>query len=151
MVFTKTLTDDIFNALQGRWRVVYSEIDGEMNPVEEFASIVLVNTGNTFVVEKDGESVHEGTFSINASVLPHEIVYIYTKSSGPFLGGPRPGIIQLVGKTLKTTFGAIGHRFPNDFNTFPGASAVLSIHERIDDGAAVATLGAASTRAVSQW
>ncbi|GET41310.1 hypothetical protein [Microseira wollei] len=145
-------TDSLMEALQGRWRVVYSEFDGEMTPVADFSTIVIENNGSQFSVEKNGSIVHEGKFSINVSVTPHEIVYIYTRGSEVFLGGPRVGVFQLVGDTFKTNLAAVGHRSPQDFNTFPDSGTVLSIHQKVgsESGREIAALSS-TTRAVSQW
>src|SRR5262245_6046999 len=87
--------ESMIKSMQGRWRAVYSELDGEMTPVAEFSSIVMEHKGTDFVVEKNGKVVDEGRFSINTTVSPHELAYIYKKGPDIFLGGPRPGIIQL--------------------------------------------------------
>jgi uncharacterized protein (TIGR03067 family) len=129
---TTTTEKDVVDSLQGKWRVVYSELDGEMTPVDEFSTIVLENRGYNFFVEKRGEIAYEGRFSINVTNTPHELVYIYTKASREtFLGGPRVGIFQLVGNTFKSCLGMIGQRPPKDFSTFSNSNAVLAIHQRL--------------------
>ena len=144
-------TEDVLNSLQGRWRVVYSEVDGEMTPVGDFSTIILENKSNYFSVEKNGKVLYEGRFSVNLSVTPHEIVYIYTKGADVFLGGPRSGIFQLVSDTFKTCLSAVGHRPPKDFNTFPNAEAVLSIHQRTGSEQGRALPIPRFPRGVSQW
>lgn len=143
----------LLNALQGRWKVVYSELDGQLTPVADWNGIILENSGNSFKVEKDGNVLHEGTFSFNIKVNPFEIVYIYSRSTPTYMGGPRAGIFQLEGDTLKTCMGAIGHPAPKSFNTFPDSECVLSIHQRTDDVGVLSVQGSSvsQTRAVSQW
>lgn len=137
-------------ALEGRWRVVYSEVGGEMTPVGDFASIVLENRGDQFFVEKNGERVHEGTFTLDGSTSPYQIVYNYAKGYDIFLGGPRRGICQLAGDTLKTCFAPVGKEPPEDFSTSPESDAVLSVHQRV--GAERGTGFALSkNRDSSQW
>lgn len=69
--------------------------------------------GNEFKVEQNKAVNYEGTFTIGDGV-PAEIVLIYRKSTNPlFLGGPRPGIFQAEGDTLKWNFGAVGHSAPS--------------------------------------
>jgi uncharacterized protein (TIGR03067 family) len=129
-----TTEEDVINLLQGKWRVVYAEEDGEIAPVDEFSTIVLENKSDLFFVEKHGEIAYEGRFSINVTNTPHEIVYIYTKAARDiFLGGPRVGIFQLAGNTLKTCLGLIGQRPPKDFSTFPDSNAALAIHQRLGE------------------
>jgi len=115
--------------MQGRWRTVYSEIDGQMGPEEK--DHFLIYKGNMFTVEKEGKVAHEGRFSFNTSYRPIHLVYIYSKSFPIYLGGPRAGIVQLERDTIKCCFAAVGHLAPRDFNTFPGSESVLTIHERI--------------------
>ena len=123
---------ELLKSLQGRWKTVYTEIDGQLGPSEE--SQFLTYKDGTFTVEKNGKVAHEGRFSISTSCGPAEIVYIYTKSFPIYLGGPRAGIVQLQGDTLKCCFAAVGHRPPGEFNTYPGAERVLTTHERVIDG-----------------
>ncbi len=136
--------------LQGRWRAVYSEVDGQMTSVSEFSTIVQENKGNQFVVEKNGETVAQGRFSIDTSVSPHEIVYTYSKGADIFLGGPRPGAFQVVGDTLKTCMGAVGHRSVQDLGTSPNSESVLTVFQRVgsEEGADIRVSAA---RAISQW
>jgi len=146
----KSRGEILAESLQGRWRVVYSELNGQMTPVEEFSTIVLINTGNSFQVEKNGKVVDEGKFSIKVNETPNEIVYVY--SSGPeiFLGAPRLGVSQLVGNTFKTCLGAVGQAAPTEFSTSPDSESVLTIYQRA--GAEGGTGFAVSkTKAVSQW
>jgi uncharacterized protein (TIGR03067 family) len=143
----------VLKAMEGKWRAVYSEVDGEMTPVKEFSSIVLEHKGNTFTVEKDGKVVDEGHFSVNTRVSPHELVYVYRKGPDMFLGGPRPGVVQVEDSTLKMCMGPIGHRPPSGFNTFPDSEAVLTVFQRVDTKGDIVVAGSAvsRTRAISQW
>lgn len=149
----QTRGSQVLEAIQGKWRVVYSEVDGELTPVDEFVSIILEHKGNRFTIQKKGVIVHEGTFTINVSVVPFELVYIYEKGNPIYLGGPRPGIFQIYGDTFKTCMGAIGHRFPKDFNTFENSAVILSIHQRIvpEGGVEIPGKTVSAERAVSQW
>jgi uncharacterized protein (TIGR03067 family) len=142
--------ESILDSLQGRWRVVYSELNGEMTPVDEFSTIVIENKGDRFSVEKNGTVAAEGKYSVNVSVTPHEIVYIYSKGAEVFLGAPRAGVLQLEGETLKTCLGAVGQRPPNSFNTVPDSDAVLSIHQRVGSEGGKG-LSVARSRQTSQW
>jgi uncharacterized protein (TIGR03067 family) len=135
---------ELFNALQGRWKPLYQEIDGQMVPPSEYATTVVELSGNEFKVEKNGAVAYEGLFTIDALASPMEIVLIYRKSAQPiFLGGPRPGVFQILGDTLKWCFGAIGQPRPKGLNTYPGSEGVLSIYQR--DPAKVATQARAAT------
>ena len=131
MPYTAAQGADLLNALQGRWKPVYQEVDGQMVPPAESATTVVELQGNEFKVEKKGVVEYDGFFTIDALTSPMEISLIYKKSSKDiFLGGPRPGVFQLEGDTLKWCFGPLGLPRPKGLNTFPGSESVLSIYQK---------------------
>jgi len=142
--------DTLHKALEGRWRVVYSELNGAMTPVSDFSTIEIEHKGGRFLVKKNGEIVDEGKFVINADITPHEITYIYSKGADIFLGAPRAGVFQIQGDTLKTCFGAIGLRAPKELNTTLESESVLSICQRAGSEGGTG-LVVSPTRAISQW
>ena len=97
--------------------------------------------GNQFRVEKDGAVAYHGTFAIQGATAPSpsSITLTYTTSAQPlFLGGPRPGVFQIEGDTLKMCLAPIGHPRPTAVTTFPGSEAILSIFQRHPERAQVA-------------
>jgi uncharacterized protein (TIGR03067 family) len=123
----------VLDALEGRWKPVYQEVDGQLVPPAISAATVVELRGNEFKVLKDGKVSYDGHFTISVTPdpVPWEIALIYKNSLQPiFLGGPRPGIFQIEGDTLKWCFGSVGHSPPRSLNTYPGAEAVLSIYQR---------------------
>src|SRR5262245_39326227 len=123
--------ESLLKRLEGRWVTIYTEVDGEAGPETAFSNTVMEHSGNKFKIEKAGTVAYEGTFFINESVKPVGIVLLYSKSINPaYLGGPRAGIIQLIGNTKKTNFSPIGFHAPTDFTTFPGSNSVLTAQRR---------------------
>lgn len=116
--------------LTGRWRVVYSELDGEMTPVAHFSGIEIEYTKNKFKIFVHGVLQHTGTFSIDERAKPAQITYVYEKSTFYDVGKPRTGIVQLTGDTFKDCLGAIGAKPPASFNTSKSSELVLTIHQR---------------------
>jgi uncharacterized protein (TIGR03067 family) len=114
--------DALVESMQGRWKTIYSEIDGQRGPEEN--AHYLIYKEDQFTVEKDGKLAHEGKFTLDVTNTPWELVYIYSKSFPIYLGAPRAGIMQLEGNTLKCCFAALGQRPPKDFNTFPDSDRV---------------------------
>jgi hypothetical protein len=117
-------------ALEGRWRAEYNEVDGRF--VGHLPNVIELRD-NQFKVYQDEKVTYEGKFTIGPirdyREAPSEIVLTYTKSANPlYLGGPRAGLFQLYGDTLKWTFGAVGHSAPAQLNTFPGSESVLSVY-----------------------
>jgi len=123
----------VLDALQGRWKPVYQEVDGQMVSSAISAATVVEISGNQFKVLKDGKVSYEGNFNIavNPDPVPWDIALIYKNSTQPdFLGGPRPGIFQVEGDTLKWCFNPIGLPRPKSLNTYPDSGGVLSIYQR---------------------
>jgi uncharacterized protein (TIGR03067 family) len=131
MSFTATEGTELLQSLNGRWKPVYQEVDGQMVEPSITASTTLELTGNDFKVEKDGVVSYEGIFTIEPLASPKQVTLIYRKSTNPiFLGGPRPGVFQVEADTLKWCFGGVGHSAPKSLNTYPGSESVLSIYQR---------------------
>jgi uncharacterized protein (TIGR03067 family) len=119
----------LVETMQGRWKHVYSEIDGQAGPLDK--QNYLTYRDDQFSLEKDGKVAHEGKFTLDVNRSPCEIVYIYSKSFPIYLGAPRAGIFQIEGNTLKCCFAPLGQSAPRDFNTFPDSERVLSIYQKV--------------------
>jgi len=130
MPYKPTSFDALLETMQGRWKHLYSEIDGQAGPGEN--AQVLTYKEDQFTVELDGKVAHEGKFTLDVTGSPCEIAYIYSKSFPIYLGAARAGIIQIEGNTLKCCFAALGQRAPKDFNTFPDSERVLSIYQKLN-------------------
>lgn len=143
------------DALQGRWDVIYQEIDGEGIRGEDSPTTIEFRD-HEFKIEQNGAVTYEGIFTLRPGT-PAEIVLIYRKSKNPlFQGGPRAGILQVEGDTLKFNFSGVGHSAPKSFNTFPGTESVLSVYQREAKAKAKAATGVAAQRfsqlrSVSPW
>jgi uncharacterized protein (TIGR03067 family) len=122
-----SLIDD----LQGSWRVVYSELGGEMTPVAHFATIVIRHQGNRFSIESEGQEAHAGTVAVDEASNPARITYTYERSTSYPTGVPREGIVQVAGDTFKTCMSPAATPAPRSFNTTPDSASVLSIHNRV--------------------
>lgn len=115
--------------LEGRWIPMYQEMEGQMIPPSEYAVVEL--KGDEFKILKNGTVAYEGRFTIDLRRAPMGIALIYTKShQAIFLGGPRTGLFQLEGETLKWCFGSVGQAEPVELNTFPGSGSVLSVYQK---------------------
>lgn len=116
--------------LEGRWQAEYNEVDGRF--VGSVPNVIELR-GSQFKVHQSEKVTYEGTFTIgpvrDQDYGLTEIVLTYSKSANPlYLGGPRAGLFQLHGDTLKWTFGAVGHSAPKQLNTYPGSESVLSVY-----------------------
>jgi uncharacterized protein (TIGR03067 family) len=150
---TQVKASSVFDSLQGRWKPVYQEVDGQLvSPAISAATVVEIHD-TEFKVLKDGKVSYEGTFTIavNPDPMPWDIALIYKTSLQPaFLGGPRPGIFQVEGDTLKWCFGQVGQSRPKSLNTYPDSGGVLSIYQR-DPLKAAASVGGTPRGFAGAW
>ena len=122
---------ELLSTLQGRWKPVYQEVDGQMVSPAVTNATMLELQGNDFKVEKNGAVAYDGIFTFDPLASPMQVVLIYKTSSNPlFLGGPRLGVFQVETDTFKWCIGAVGHAAPKELNTYPGSESVLSIYQR---------------------
>jgi len=131
MPYTNADVAELLRTLQGRWRPVYQEVDGQMGSPAITAATMLELQGNDFRVEKNGAVAYDGLFTFDPLASPMQVVLIYRTSANPlFLGGPRLGVFQVEADTFKWCIGAVGHSAPKELNTYPGSESVLSIYQR---------------------
>jgi uncharacterized protein (TIGR03067 family) len=144
MPYTDADVAELLRALQGRWRPVYQEVDGQMVSPAVTAATMLELQGNDFRVEKDGTVAYDGTFTFDPLASPMRVVLIYKTSSNPLLlGGPRLGVFQVEADTFKWCIGAVGHSAPKELNTYAGSESVLSVYQRDPGRAPAAAAGVA--------
>jgi len=113
--------------LTGTWHGVYCEVEGSAAPAGYAAGLEATYHGKGFSIKVHGTVEHEGTYSIDDKVEPHQITFIYTKSSHFELGKPRVGILQVNGETYKNCLGPVGAKAPSSFNTTSNSNTVLTI------------------------
>jgi uncharacterized protein (TIGR03067 family) len=143
---------EVNQAILGRWQVVYSEVEGQMTPVRDFATIILEHAANAFTIEKDGAVAHRGVFTIDTARTPYAMSLSYSEST-IYPNATRVSIFQIEGDTLKACTAAPGLPAPTDFSTAPGQERVLSVHQRLVAGGGIAETGLAvsASRLSSQW
>ena len=127
MPYTDADVAELLRTLQGRWKPIYQEVDGQMVSPTVTTATMLALQGNEFKVEKNGAVAYDGIFTFDPLASPMQVVLIYKTSSNPlFLGGPRLGVFQVEAYTFKWCIGAVGHSAPKELNTYPGSESVLS-------------------------
>jgi uncharacterized protein (TIGR03067 family) len=113
--------------LTGTWHGVYAEVDGQATPAGYASSLEATYQGNGFSIKVQGKVQHEGTYSVDDKVEPHQITFVYTKSTRFKVGTPRVGIFQLTGDTYKNCLGPVGAKPPATFNTTATSNTVLTV------------------------
>lgn len=86
-------------ALQGTWRVVQAEQDGERVPAEDLKDLGLVIKGESISVREMGKVSEKFHFKLDPTRTPRAVDFVYV--DGPNKGGVDRGIYQVQGGNLK--------------------------------------------------
>jgi uncharacterized protein (TIGR03067 family) len=140
--------------LTGTWHAAYAEVNGEM---AAHAHVTLIRhiflQPNRFQVTVGDRVEHEGTYTVNDKVTPHQITFVYNKSSHFELDKPRVGIVQIAGNTSKFCLGAVGAHPPSSFNTAPKSTTSLTILQKkgFEGGTSIKELAVFSDKVSLIW
>ena len=116
--------------LQGTWTATKAERDGQ--PADDVVGHRLSFTGNRFQIRsKDGKTLYEGTFRVDAKTKPAAIDFEHTK--GDLKGKAWKGIYALDGDTLTTCDNApnLDKGRPAAFEAKTGSGHVLITFKRV--------------------
>ena len=93
-------------ALQGTWRAVASEMDGDKQPEDEVKQHTLVFSGDTMTVNKGGDMVMKGKVTIDPTQKPGHIDFKLEENPGnpDDVGKTLTGIYEVKGDDLKWCF-----------------------------------------------
>ena len=110
-----------FAALQGQWKQVEWEETGILNPPDDLSPPGVLTTfrGNHFIVcSAEGMLFLEGTFTLDASLVPKTIEYV--DGMGPDQGKTLKGIYKLEGDIFSFVAADEGMPRPTQFQTGRG-------------------------------
>ncbi len=110
--------------LQGTWKVVSLEIDGQPMPAGD-AQVVV--SGREFTTTGMGATYH-GTMRVDTAVVPHALDMVFT--AGPEKGNTNRGIFEVDGDAWKLCLNMAGGARPSEFATKPGSGLALEILRR---------------------
>lgn len=113
----KPLEGDL-KKIQGTWKFVTHEVDGQPAPAEQVANMEIIFTGDKFRVLADGKMVQEGTQKLDGSKKPGQIESKVT--GGEQKGSTLLGIYELDGDTIKVCFDVSGKSRPTSFKAKEG-------------------------------
>src|SRR6266481_5635471 len=125
------LSDRDLEALQGLWEQVDLEADGNSNPPDDLSPPGALTTfgNNHFTVRTtEGVLLLEGTFALDASVIPKAIDYV--DSMGPDKGKCLPAIYRLEGDLFIFIAANEGAPRPTIFRTGPGQTMRTFVRRR---------------------
>ncbi len=118
--------------IEGTWRVVALEVDGNKSSDEDAKKITVVNgPDGTWTLFSDGKEVGKGTNSFDPTKKPKTIDFTQTEGEGK--GNSFLGIYELGENTRKLCFAPPGKDRPREFISMPGTDHILVTFERVRD------------------
>jgi len=112
------------DSLQGTWKIVNLEIDGQPMPPGD-AQVVV--SGSSFTTTGMGAK-YQGTMRVDTSVVPHTLDMVF--SAGPEEGNTNRGIFKVDGDTWTLCLNMPGGKRPAAFATKPGSGLALETLQR---------------------
>lgn len=119
--------DNDMDAIQGTWKVVALEADGEQAPAESVAAFKLTFKGDTLTFTPGEAGFGNYTHKLDPTTLPSN--FDMTHADGPKKGETNRGIYLLEGNRLKICFGKAGSR-PKEFKTAANSGQGMYTLER---------------------
>jgi uncharacterized protein (TIGR03067 family) len=118
--------------IEGTWRVVALEVDGNKASDDDAKKITVVNgPEGTWTLFSDGKEVGKGTNSFDPTKNPKTIDFTQTEGEGK--GNLYLGIYELGENTRKLCFAPPGKDRPREFISMPGTDHILVMFERVRD------------------
>ena len=115
--------------IEGTWRVVALEIDGNKSMEEDARKITVVNgSDGTSSLRSEGNEISKGTSTIDPTKKPKTIDIVPTEGEGN--GKQHLGIYELGEKTRKLCFAPPGKARPTEFSSTLGSEHILVTLER---------------------
>lgn len=113
--------------LEGTWRPLYAELDGEEAPVEVLQQTEIELTAGKYTVRFGGIAADHGTFELDPGGPPAQLTL--RGVTGPNAGRTIPCIFKFIDGTLMICYGLSGTR-PAKFQTLPGGQLYLVTYSR---------------------
>ena len=113
--------------IEGTWKLIGGEQNGEDEPQEDLARSELVITGNEHTVTI-GDAVLKGTHALDTSQTPMTIDA--SDTAGPFQGMSLKGIFKVEGDVLTVCFAPPDEPRPTEFTTKNGKATLMHIWQR---------------------
>ena len=115
--------------IEGTWRIVVMEIDGNKSSDEDAKKLSVVNgPDGTWTILSEGKEVAKGTNTFDPTKKPKTIDFTITESGGK--GNVHLGIYELGEKARKLCFAPPGKDRPTEFTSKPGSEHILVMFER---------------------
>jgi uncharacterized protein (TIGR03067 family) len=119
--------NDELKRLQGSWKVVALEVEGQILPASFFTGARVVVNGDDFSALNMG-APYSGTLTLDAASDPKKLDLLF--KDGPHSGKTSRGIYKLNGNHWKFCLGFAGNGRPGKFATTAGSGHALETLER---------------------
>lgn len=115
--------------IEGTWRVVAIEIDGNKSTDAGVSKVIVVNgPDGTWSLRVDGKEISKGTSMIDPSRHPRQIDFLAT--DGESKDSVFLGVYDLGEKTRTLCFAPSGKARPTELASTPGSQHILVTFER---------------------
>lgn len=111
--------------IEGRWRPLQAELDGEAAPMEVLERTEVEFAGGRYAVRFGPFTADEGTFALDAAAGQCTL----RGTQGPNAGKTIPCLYELEDGELRVCYGLDGER-PSAFATQPGSGTYLVTYRR---------------------
>ena len=118
--------------IEGTWRVVALEVDGNKVTDEDARKLTVVNgSDGTWSLRSEDKEMSKGTSTIDPTKKPKTIDFTITEGEGK--GNQHLGIYELGKKTRRLCFASPGKERPTEFSSVSGSGHILVTFEREKD------------------
>jgi uncharacterized protein (TIGR03067 family) len=122
--------EDAATAVEGSYKIVSSEKNGQPTPKEEIDGMVVTFTKDKILtIDRDKKEVYSATYKIDSTQKPAMITMVSTMEQ--FKGATAKGLVEIGKDKVKLIYTLPdGKIMPTEFKTFEGQVMVLL--ERLD-------------------
>jgi len=114
--------------IQGTWRFVSQEWQGQARPAQDVAKLTITFTGDKWEVRDDGKLVQGGTNKLDPTKKPAQVDAAVTEGEGK--GTTMLGIYEVNGDTMKVCFDPQGKERPTNFASKEGQFSAVTKREK---------------------
>jgi uncharacterized protein (TIGR03067 family) len=115
--------------IEGTWRVVALEVDGNKAMEEDAKKLMVVNgSDGAWSLRSEGNEISKGTSTIDPTKKPKTIDFTLTQGAGK--GHQYVGIYELGENTRRLCFAPVEKERPIEFSSTPGSQHILVTFER---------------------